>query len=152
VAPAEIARLGIGDRVTVVGRVGEDELVRWYRRAQALVSPSLYEGFGLPAAEAMACGTPVIATSAGALPEVVADGETGVIVRPADERALADAMASLLAHAERCRVMGTAGRERVIERFTWEQHARGLETLYGDVLRRRAGERATGGALSASAS
>ena len=152
VAPAEIARLGIGERVTVVGRVREGELVRWYRRAQALVSPSLYEGFGLPAAEAMACGTPVIATSAGALPEVVADGETGVIVPPADERALADAMASLLADPERCRRMGAAGRERVLERFTWEQHARGLEALYDDVLRRGVGARREGGALSASAS
>jgi glycosyltransferase involved in cell wall biosynthesis len=130
VAPAEIARLGIGDRVTVVGRVGEGELVRWYRRAQALVSPSLYEGFGLPAAEAMACGMPVIATSAGALPEVVADGETGVIVRPGDERALAAAMASLLADRERCRAMGAAGRERVVERFTWQRNARELEALY----------------------
>src|SRR5581483_1596225 len=76
VAPAEVARLGIVDRVTIVGRVSEAELAAWYRRAEALVSPSLYEGFGLPAAEAMACATPVIATGAGALPEVVADGET----------------------------------------------------------------------------
>ncbi|HEX5474906.1 MAG TPA: glycosyltransferase, partial [Vicinamibacterales bacterium] len=133
VAPAEIARLGIGDRVTVVGRVGEGELVRWYRRAQALVSPSLYEGFGLPAAEAMACGTPVIATNAGALPEVVADGETGVIVPRADERALAGAMASLLADPERGRRLGAAGRERVLERFTWHRNARALEALYAEV-------------------
>ena len=133
VAPAEIARLGIGDRVTVVGRVGESELVRRYRRAEALVSPSLYEGFGLPAAEAMACGTPVIATSAGALPEVVADGETGLIVPPADERALADAMASLVADPERCRRLGAAGRERVLERFTWGRNARALEVLYAEV-------------------
>jgi glycosyltransferase involved in cell wall biosynthesis len=90
----------------------------------------LYEGFGLPAAEAMACGMPVIATSAGALAEVVADGETGVIVRPGDERALAAAMASLLADRERCRAMGAAGRERVVERFTWQRNARELEALY----------------------
>ena len=102
--------LGIEDRVTIIGRVSESELVGWYRRAQALVSPSLYEGFGLPAAEAMACGTPVIATSAGALPEVVADGETGLIVPAADERALAGAMAALLSDPERCRRMGEAGR------------------------------------------
>jgi glycosyltransferase involved in cell wall biosynthesis len=76
-----------------------------------------------------------------------------VIVPAADARALAGAMASLLADPERCRLMGAAGRERVLERFTWEQHARGLEALYGDVLRRRtAAQRTEGGALSASAS
>jgi glycosyltransferase involved in cell wall biosynthesis len=101
------------------------------------VSPSLYEGFGLPAAEAMACGTPVIATDAGALPEVVAHQETGIIVPAADERALADAVESLLGDRERCRRMGEAGRARVLERFTWERHARGLEALYTDVAASR---------------
>lgn len=134
IAPAEIARLGIDDRVTVVGRVTETELAGWYRRAEVLLSPSLYEGFGLPAAEAMACGTPVIATDAGALPEVVADGETGVIVPAADERALADAIASLLADPVRRERMGAAASARVIDRFTWVQTARTLDALYRDVL------------------
>jgi glycosyltransferase involved in cell wall biosynthesis len=141
-AATEVARLGIEGRVTIVGRVTDEQLAGWYRRAQVLVSPSLYEGFGLPAAEAMACGTPVVATSAGALPEVVADGETGVIVRPADERALADALASLLADPERCRHMGQAGVARVRERFTWERHARSLEALYRQVIAARGAERA----------
>jgi glycosyltransferase involved in cell wall biosynthesis len=132
VAPDEIARLGIGDRVTVVGRVTDDELAAWYRRASLLVSPSLYEGFGLPAAEAMASGTPVVATDAGALPEVVADGETGVIVPAADAPALADAIASLLDDAERRARLGAAGAERVHALFTWDRHARGLEELYDD--------------------
>jgi glycosyltransferase involved in cell wall biosynthesis len=136
-APAEIVRLGIEDRVTLVGRVTDEQLAAWYRRAQVLVSPSLYEGFGLPAAEAMACGTPVVATSAGALPEVVADGETGVIVPPADEGALAAAIASLLVDPERCRRMGEAGVARVRERFTWERHARSLEALYQQVIASR---------------
>jgi glycosyltransferase involved in cell wall biosynthesis len=133
VAPAEIARLGIEDRVTIVGRVGEAELAAWYRRAQVLVSPSLYEGFGLPAAEAMACATPVIASDPGALPEVVAHAETGLIVPARDERALCDAIASLLADTERCRRMGEAGRRRVLERFTWDRHARGIDELYQKV-------------------
>jgi glycosyltransferase involved in cell wall biosynthesis len=137
IATAEIARLGIGNRVTIVGRVSDDELVAWYRRAQVLVSPSLYEGFGLPAAEAMACGTPVVATDAGALPEVVAGGETGAVVPARDPRALAGAIAELLADPARCRRMGEAGRRRVLERFTWEQHARGLDALYREVLARR---------------
>jgi glycosyltransferase involved in cell wall biosynthesis len=133
IAPAEIARLGIEDRVTIVGRVGQSELAGWYQRAQVLVSPSLYEGFGLPAAEAMACGTPVVATDAGALPEVVEHGETGIIVPAADERALADAIGSLLADHDRCRRMGAAGASRVRERFTWRHTATTLDALYRQV-------------------
>jgi glycosyltransferase involved in cell wall biosynthesis len=138
IASAEAARLGIEDRVTMVGRVSREELARWYRRAQVLVSPSLYEGFGLPAAEAMACGTPVIASDGGALPEVVADGETGRIVPTRDVRALADALADLLADPKTCRELGAAGHRRVLERFTWVETAARTEALYGDVLRRRA--------------
>jgi glycosyltransferase involved in cell wall biosynthesis len=134
IAPQEIARLGIEDRVTVVGRVTDDELAAWYRRAQLLVSPSLYEGFGLPAAEAMASGTPVIASDAGALPEVVAHHETGVIVPAADHRALAATITSLLEDPERCERMGEAGTARVHDRFTWRHHARGLEAFYANVL------------------
>jgi glycosyltransferase involved in cell wall biosynthesis len=133
IAPAEIARLGIEDRVTIVGRVGQSDLAGWYRRAQVLVSPSLYEGFGLPAAEAMACGTPVVATDAGALPEVVEHGETGLIVPAADERALADAIGSLLADHDLCRRMGAAGASRVRERFTWRHTATTLDALYRQV-------------------
>lgn len=136
VAPAEIERLGIGDRVTIIGRVSDRALAAWYRRAQILVSPSLYEGFGLPAAEAMACGTPVIASDGGALPEVVADGETGRIVPAGDAPALAAALADLLASPARCRALGARGRERVLSRFTWRQTASATEALYREVLAR----------------
>ncbi|HWQ28763.1 MAG TPA: glycosyltransferase family 4 protein, partial [Dehalococcoidia bacterium] len=81
-APRMVSELGIEDRVTFTGRLSLENLVLAYNQAQLVVSPSLYEGFGLPAAEAMACGTPVIATTAGAFPEIVADGETGLLVRP----------------------------------------------------------------------
>jgi glycosyltransferase involved in cell wall biosynthesis len=138
VAPAEIERLGIGDRVTIVGRVPERELAAWYRRAQSLVAPSLYEGFGLPVAEAMACGTAVIASDGGALPELVADGETGVVVPARDTRALADAITTLVDQPERCRAMGAAGHGRVLERFTWPQTATQTAHLYAQVLAKRA--------------
>jgi glycosyltransferase involved in cell wall biosynthesis len=126
-APRLVEEWGLEDRVTFVGRVPLAELVRWYQRSELVASPSLYEGFGLPAAEAMACGLPVVATSAGAFPEVVEDGVTGRLVPPADTRALAEAIRELLANPELRRSMGEAGRSRVEERFTWRQTA--LETL-----------------------
>ena len=138
----EVDRLSIGDRVTYVGRVSADELTRWYRRAQVLVSPSLYEGFGLPAVEAMASGAPVVATTAGALPELVVDGITGVLVPPAEPQPLAEAIARLLPDPARCREMGRAGRERAVERFTWSACAAATESLYRDVRRSAAPERA----------
>jgi glycosyltransferase involved in cell wall biosynthesis len=136
VARSEAERLGVADRVSFVGRVSREELVRWYRRAQILVSPSLYEGFGLPAAEAMACGTPVIASNGGALPEVVADGVTGRIVPAGDAAVLADAIAAMMDDPKGCRAMGEAGHRRVLERFTWAQTAAGTEQLYREVLQR----------------
>ncbi len=137
VAPAEIERLGIGDRVTIVGRVPERELATWYRRAQILVSPSLYEGFGLPVAEAMASGTAVIASDGGALPELVADAGTGRVVAAADVEALADAIAGLLDAPARCRQMGMAGHRRALERFTWNLTAARTESLYREILATR---------------
>lgn len=138
VAPREIERLGIGDRVSIVGRVPEGELAAWYRRAQVLVSPSLYEGFGLPVAEAMASGTAVIASDGGALPEVVADGETGAIVPAGQPQPLADAIARLIGDPRRCREMGAAGHRRVLEKFMWEHTAAATARLYEDVIAKRA--------------
>jgi len=136
-APALIDELGIGARVTFLGRQSVDDLVRLYNEHEVLVSPSLYEGFGLPAAEAMACGTPVVATTAGAFPETVADGETGVLVPPADARALADAVEALLADPARRAAMGAAGARRMAERFSWRACAERTAALYSDVLARR---------------
>jgi glycosyltransferase involved in cell wall biosynthesis len=101
------------------------------------VSPSLYEGFGLPAAEAQACGTPVIATTAGAFPEVIADGETGVLVQPGDARALADAIQSLLGDPQRRAGMGVAGARRAQEQFSWRACAIRTAALYQEVLASR---------------
>ena len=82
-----MAELGIGDIVHFTGRIKNEEFAGYYSKATIAVVPSLYEGFGLPAAEAMACGVPLISTSGGALPEVV--GDAGIIVPPADAGALA---------------------------------------------------------------
>ena len=120
---------GIRD-VEWLGRVSDERLVELYGAADALLFPSFWEGYGWPPLEAMACGTPVIASDAGALPEVVAHLDTGVIVPAGNARALAGAIASLLADPAHRRRMGEAGRERVLRRFTWQQHASGVDALY----------------------
>ncbi|MEW4569948.1 glycosyltransferase family 1 protein [Tautonia sp. JC769] len=120
---AEAERLGVSDRVVFTGFVPDAELVYLYGRAEALVQPSLLEGFGLPPVEAMACGTPVLASTAGSLPEVV--GEAGLFFDPTDPDAMAGAMAALLGdRATRNRLAEEALRRSA--RFTWDLAARQL--------------------------
>ncbi|MDT7545288.1 MAG: hypothetical protein QOE99_1398 [Actinomycetota bacterium] len=119
-ANATIARLGIEDAVRFVNGVAESELVTLFGSAQVAVVPSLYEGFSLPAVEAMACATPLVATTAGALPEVVGpDGVTALHVPPGDPEALAAAIARVLDDDVLAARLGAAGRQRVLDRFTW---------------------------------
>jgi glycosyltransferase involved in cell wall biosynthesis len=109
-------------------------LARLYSSAEIAVTASLYEGFGLPAAEAMACGTPVIATRAGALPEIVGEHGTGILVPPADPPALAAAIKRLLADKQLRQRMGDAARKRIEESFSWEGAARKTLEVYQEVL------------------
>jgi len=112
------------------------ELVREYSTARIAVVPSFFEGFGFPASEAMACGLPVVANAAGALPEVVgSDGEAGLLVPPRDPRALAAAIASILAEPRRAEAMGRAARRRVERVFRWDDAAAGLVRVFEDTLR-----------------
>jgi len=127
-----VSKLNLDGLVQFTGRLTREELVRLYSRAKIAVVPSLYEGFGLPAAEAMACGTPVIATTGGALPEVV--GDAGVLVPPRRPDALADAIKRLLNDKQSQQRMSEAGRERVKERFNWRQAARKTLEVYEEVL------------------
>lgn len=128
------AELGIGDRVTYTGYVTTDELVRLYSSAEIAVTASLYEGFGLPCAEAMACGTPVIATRAGALPEIVGEDGTGILVPPADPPALAAAIRQMLSDAAMREKMGQAARRRIEQLFSWEVAARKTVDVYRELL------------------
>jgi glycosyltransferase involved in cell wall biosynthesis len=113
-----------------------EELVRTYSTARVAIVPSFFEGFGFPASEAMACGLAVIANAAGALPEVVGtDGRAGQLVPPRDARAMADAMASVLADPERTAAMGRAARARVQRVFQWSDAAANLVEVFEDTLR-----------------
>ena len=109
-----------------VSGITDAELAHRYGEAEVAVVPSLYEGFSLPAIEAMACGVPVVATTGGALPEVVGrDGETGLLVPPDDPGALAAAIGRLLDDPALRARLGAAGRQRVLHRFTWQVTAEG---------------------------
>ena len=135
--PTIARELGVADRITMAGRLSKEDLVRAYNEAQIMVSPSLYEGFGLPAAEAMACGTPLVATTAGAFPEVVEDGDSGLLVPPGNARALADAIERLLDDPDLRRRLGQGGRRRIVERFSWRETAIRTLELYQEVIERR---------------
>ncbi len=133
-----LERLGLTDMVTTISGVSDEELARLYGEAEVAIVPSLYEGFSLPAIEAMSCGVPVVATTGGALPEVVGvSGETGVLVEPNDPEALLVAIRSLLDDPALRERLGTRGRERVMERFTWQVTARGTAACYDAILTHR---------------
>ena len=128
-------RLGLNDIVTTISGVSDEELARLYGEAEVAIVPSLYEGFSLPAIEAMACAVPVVATTGGALPEVVGtDNVTGLLVEPNDPDALVNAIRRLLDDAALRERLGAAGRVRVMERFTWQVTARGTAACYDAIL------------------
>jgi glycosyltransferase involved in cell wall biosynthesis len=128
--------LGISDAVRFVTGLSDPALAELFGSAEAAVVPSLYEGFSIPAVEAMACGTPLVASRGGALPEVV--GDCGVLVEPGNPSDLAGALGALLDDEPRRRALGTAGRRRVEERFTWRATAAATAEVYADVAARRA--------------
>jgi glycosyltransferase involved in cell wall biosynthesis len=131
----ELARLvdelDLRAAVRTVGYVSPGEQASWYNAATLLAYPSLYEGFGLPALEAMACGTPVVASDRSSLPEVV--GDAGLLVDPVDPAALADALARVLRDEALRGELGARGIERA-RRFTWEAAARATVQTYRRAL------------------
>jgi glycosyltransferase involved in cell wall biosynthesis len=126
-------QLGIEDRVDVVGRVPVETLVALYRRTALVAVPSLFEGFGLPAAEAMACGTPVVATAAGALPEVVGTAGGGILVRAHSADALARGISELLAQPAARAELGALGRKGVVAAYSWPSVARRTAEVYAEL-------------------
>ena len=130
---ALVARLGVGDRIRHAGRISDDRMMAaCYRAADVFVFPSLWEGFGWPVLEAMACGTPVVVSNVASLPEIA--GEAGVFVSPHDYGALAEALRSLLADPRELLQRSEMSLAQA-RRFSWEKCARETLAVYGQVDR-----------------
>ncbi|NWH08282.1 MAG: glycosyltransferase family 4 protein [Alphaproteobacteria bacterium] len=127
-----LKELGIIERVRFVSGLTDEDIARLYAEATIAVAPSVYEGFGFPPGEAMACGVPVVSTTGGSLPEIV--GDAGLTVPPKDSEALAAAIARLLDDEALRTEMGERGRRRIHEKFLWSRTAQELTALYRNVI------------------
>ena len=128
-------KLGVTDAVTFRNQIETSELIKLYRSATLVAVPSTYEGFGIPAAEAMACGAPLVSTTAGALPEVV--GDAGILIPPADSVALTAAIAGLLEDPAKRAEYSVLGRKRIAENFNWSNAARLTAEVYSEAISQR---------------
>jgi glycosyltransferase involved in cell wall biosynthesis len=134
-ARRHVARFGLEDAVTFAGNISYDEMLRLYGEAEIAVVPSLYEGFSLPAVQAMACGLPLVCTQAGAIPEVAGtDGDSALLVPPRDAGALAAAIKRLLDDPVLRAHLGARARARVLDKFTWTACAKGTAEQYRILL------------------
>lgn len=130
-----IEELGLDDVITFVSGVPDRRIVELYSEAAVAVVPSLYEGFSLPAIEAMSCAIPLVATTGGAVPEVVGpDGETAFLVPPGDADALAHRIGEVLDHPDTAQTVGHAGRRRVVDHWSWRHTAERTAAQYREVL------------------
>lgn len=147
--PSHLRALAVGRDVRFVDRVDDEELPELYRRAAVVALPSVHvtcygrpiptpELLGLSVLEAMASGTPVVASRVGGVPEIVDDGGTGLLVEPGDVAGLRAAVATLLADPAQARAMGRCARRRVLERFTWDACARRCVAAYDELTADRA--------------
>jgi glycosyltransferase involved in cell wall biosynthesis len=133
-APRLVNEFGLNSIVDFTGRVPTDELVRHYNEARLFVTSSVHEGFGLPLAEAMACGAPAVGTEIGAYREIAEHGKHAWLVPPADPRALADAIRKLWHDDELRRKLGEAARQRIVEEFSWRKAAEETLAVYEEVM------------------
>ncbi len=127
--------LGVADRVTFAGFLTPEQLKQYYLASYVVCQPSYAnETFAISMAEAMACGRPVVGSNFGGIPEVISDGETGVLARPRDEVDLAGKIECLLQEPQLCARMGEAGRRRVLELFSWDKVAERLDEVYHELV------------------
>lgn len=125
----KVEALRLGDSVCYHGHISYKQIGNYYRNAYLLVAPTQHEAFGLTIVEAMAAGLPVVATSVTAVPELVKNGETGILVPWGDPQSLAQAIITLLDNPGLAKSMGQAGRKWVEEMFTWDRAAKEMEKL-----------------------
>ena len=128
-----INNLAIGSRLEFVSGISTEALVTLYAEASVVVVPSVYEGFGLPAGEAMACGVAVVSTNGGALPEVV--GDDGILVPVRNAQAIADAIKDLLDNPAKALELGLRGRQRILRLFSWTAAAASMTDTYHRIIR-----------------
>ncbi|WP_319423245.1 glycosyltransferase family 4 protein [Pleurocapsa sp. FMAR1] len=120
----------LSDQIIFAGSLPQEQVLPYYQQADVVINPSLSEAFGMSLVEAMATQTPVVATKIGGMTEIVNDGVTGLLSDPGDIQALANAITAIISEPETARKMGEAGRERVLQYYTWEQIAKSLVFNY----------------------
>ena len=129
-----VAHYGMEDRVDIIGYVPDELMAPYYRQAELFVLPSKFEPFGMTALEAMACGTPVIASNLGGIKENFSSGTDGILVDPSNKEELANAMILLLEDKERAERIGNAGYRTAVDKFSWEAIARRTLEFYRKYL------------------
>jgi starch synthase len=129
-------RAGRSGVIWLPGMLAKPEVIQILSHATVFVCPSEYEPLGIVNLEAMACGTAVVASDVGGIPEVVADGETGLLVRAGDESAFATAINTLIRDPARASELGARGRQRAVAEFSWDQIAAQTADLYAELARR----------------
>jgi glycosyltransferase involved in cell wall biosynthesis len=129
------AALNLTTRVIFRGHLPRSELVKRYQNADVVVVPSYTEAFSLTLPEAMACQVPVVGTRVGGTPEAVVDGKTGILVEPGNACALAEAIMRLISDDNLRESMGKAGRQRVLDLFSWDKIAQDLLRWYQGIYR-----------------
>ena len=128
----ELKKEGIKETVKFISDLTGRQIAELYAESTIAVSPSVYEGFGFPAGEAMSCGIPLISTNGGSLPEVV--GDAAIVVPHSNPKALKDAIKLLLKSPEKRLDLGNKGRKRVLEKFTWKRAAKELVEVYREAI------------------
>jgi len=122
------------DRVHIIGYVPDELMAPYYRQAQLFALPSVFEPFGMTTTEAMACGTPVVASKFGGIRNVIRNWENGVLVDPTNAEEFAGAMVTLCRDRELARRIGMAGHRTVVEHLSWEAVARRHLEFYREYL------------------
>jgi glycosyltransferase involved in cell wall biosynthesis len=133
---AQAVQLGLGTRIVFVGTLSHDAVYPFLAEADLVVMPSRIESFGLVALEAAQMARPIVASAVDGLPEVIDDGQTGLLVPPDDPAALAQAIAALLDDPQRARALGAAARRRAETLFAWDRYVGSHERLFETMLRR----------------